>query len=61
MESFLDGMATPNTSEMVTVDEALLLRLYRGCSVRDRMVLLRTVTRMDKASKGPQDHPPAAS
>jgi transcriptional regulator with XRE-family HTH domain len=50
MESFLDGMATQNTNEMVTVDEALLLRLYRGCSVKDRMVLLRTVTRMDKAS-----------
>jgi transcriptional regulator with XRE-family HTH domain len=53
MASFLDGMATQDSTEMVTIDEAFLLRLYRGCSVKDRMVLLRMAARIDKASETP--------
>lgn len=49
LEVFLTGLASRDSVEKVTVDEARLLRLYRAGDVLARVSMLRTLERLCKS------------
>ena len=48
VEFFINGMATHDVTERLSMDESALIGLYRGCTVSERLTLLRTAGRLKK-------------
>lgn len=48
LEMFLTGMISRRRQETVEIDEAMLLDLYRRCSVENRLAVVRTATRLSQ-------------
>jgi transcriptional regulator with XRE-family HTH domain len=55
VEVFLNGMVSLDLQQTVTIDEAMLLSLYRACPLVDRIALLRAADRLNRAesTEGP--------
>jgi transcriptional regulator with XRE-family HTH domain len=49
VEVFLNGMVSLDLQQTVTIDEAMLLNLYRACPLVDRIALLRAADRLNRA------------
>jgi transcriptional regulator with XRE-family HTH domain len=61
VEFFINGMASHDVTETLSVDESALISLYRGCGAPERLTLLRTAGRLKKQAERVRKPPPGAA
>jgi transcriptional regulator with XRE-family HTH domain len=61
VEFFINGMASHDVTETLTVDESALVKLYRECGPSERLTLLRTAGRLVRQSERARKQKPGAA